>query len=135
MTVVIYEDDACEALAPISTGRLVATITCGALRLLDIAIELSQDVYGVSRGYLEPIQAHDYPSLKVINELTSESPNIPRLLLSARIAPTQSNRMALEKLLSKTTIETEIVRDRDAIVAVLNPNLSVVDLANAGQRG
>lgn len=135
MTLVLIEDDGCDALAPISTGRLVATITCGALRLIDIAIEATPSVYGISRSYLEPIQALDYPSLKVINELSTTDSKRPKLLLSARTAPTQASRQAIHSLLQDSSTTTKIIRDRGTIIAILNPPVSIVDLARIGQSG
>ncbi len=137
MSIVVFEDPICELLAPITTGRLAATITCGSYRLLDLLESVAMPVYGISRSYLEPIQAVDFPNLKVLNELTqfSRDEGKVRLLLNARIAPTEANRQTIRTLLSDTSTKTSIIRDRDTIAAVVNPSNSLSDLAQIPQQG
>jgi UDP-N-acetylglucosamine diphosphorylase / glucose-1-phosphate thymidylyltransferase / UDP-N-acetylgalactosamine diphosphorylase / glucosamine-1-phosphate N-acetyltransferase / galactosamine-1-phosphate N-acetyltransferase len=86
---------------------------------------------------LEPIQAIDYPSLKVLNELTRFHGNEGkvRLLLNARTAPTQANRKVIESLLSSSNTTPSIIRDRDSIAAIVNPPNSLSELAQLPQEG
>lgn len=136
MSIVVFEDNQCEALAPITTGRLAATITCGSYRLLDLVSQLGRDCYGLSRRYLEPIQATDYPELKILNEDASNESlkRTPiKLLLNARIAPIESNRLAIQKLLNEPGNQAAVVRDRDSIAAVVNPPWSLAEIARYSQ--
>ncbi len=135
MSIIVYEDQWCESLAPITTGRLAATITCGSYRLLDLVNELGQESYGISRRYLEPIQAIDYPDLKVLNKTHSDLANgrkPVRLILNARVAPIESNRAAIQRLLEESP-EPAVVRDRDVIAAIVNPPLNLADIAKLDQ--
>lgn len=137
MSIVVFEDPICEMLAPITTGRLAATITCSSYRLIDLLESVALPVYGISRSYLEPIQAVDFPKLKVLNELTqfSRDEGKVRLLLNARIAPTEANRQTIRSLLDEPSTKTSIVRDRDTIAAVVNPGNGLSDLAQIPQQG
>jgi glucose-1-phosphate thymidylyltransferase len=135
MSIIVYEDQWCESLAPITTGRLAATITCGSYRLLDLVNALGQQAYGISRRYLEPIQAVDYPDLRVVNENPSDQADSRkpiRLLLNARIAPIESNRIAIQRLLSESP-EPAVVRDRDVIAAIVNPPVTFAEVARFDQ--
>ncbi len=137
MSIVVFEDNFCESLAPITTGRMAATISCGSYRLIDIVAEFNLPMHGVSRSYLEPIQAIDYPSLKVLNELTqfAGSDGKIRLLLNARTAPTQANRKVIESLLNDKGTAPQIIRDRESIAAIVNPPNSLSELAQLPQEG
>jgi UDP-N-acetylglucosamine diphosphorylase / glucose-1-phosphate thymidylyltransferase / UDP-N-acetylgalactosamine diphosphorylase / glucosamine-1-phosphate N-acetyltransferase / galactosamine-1-phosphate N-acetyltransferase len=135
MSILVYEDQWCESLAPMTTGRLAATITCGSYRLLDLVKALGQDTYGISRRYLEPIQAIDYPELKVLHKTHFDSANSEepvRLILNARIAPTESNRTAIQRLLNGSP-EPAVVRDREIIAAIVNPPVTLADIAKHDQ--
>jgi glucose-1-phosphate thymidylyltransferase len=137
MSIVVFEDPVCDLLAPITTGRLAATISCGSYRLVDLVAETGLAVYGISRSYLEPIQAMDCSSLKVLNELTFFGPGEGevKLLLNARVAPTELNRKVLQNLLKERGSETLVVRDRDTIAAVLNPKIDLSEMAQIPQQG
>jgi UDP-N-acetylglucosamine diphosphorylase / glucose-1-phosphate thymidylyltransferase / UDP-N-acetylgalactosamine diphosphorylase / glucosamine-1-phosphate N-acetyltransferase / galactosamine-1-phosphate N-acetyltransferase len=134
MSVVVFEDAICDLLAPVTTGRLAATITCGSYRLIDYIADFNQPTYGLSREYLEPIQATDCPSLLVLNELElSTTGNTPvKLLLNARVAASESNRQTILRMLQDESPHPQIVRDRDSVAAFLNPPLSLNQVANLG---
>lgn len=132
MTIVLFEDQFCTALAPITTGRLAATITCGSYQLLDLVLELDTDVYGLSRSYLQPIQAIDYPALKLLNDTTasdSACANPVKLLINARLAPTQENRIAMRSLIADAGSKPTLVYDRAAVAAIVNPPWSLKEVA------
>jgi UDP-N-acetylglucosamine diphosphorylase / glucose-1-phosphate thymidylyltransferase / UDP-N-acetylgalactosamine diphosphorylase / glucosamine-1-phosphate N-acetyltransferase / galactosamine-1-phosphate N-acetyltransferase len=137
MSIVVFEDNFCERLAPITTGRMAATITCGSYRLIDMLANFKVPMHGVSRAYLEPIQAIDYPTLKVLNELTrfAGSEGRIKLLLNARTAPTQANRKVIESLLNDSDTAPRILRDRESIAAIVNPPNSLSELAQLPQEG
>jgi glucose-1-phosphate thymidylyltransferase len=132
MSIIVFEDQGCETLAPITTGRLAATITCGSYRLIDLVTGLDQNVYGVSRRYLEPIQAIDYPELKFLssnsaNENYGKEPI--KLILNARIAPIDANRQAILQLLRQADNRPTVVFDRDIIAAIANPVWTLAELS------
>ena len=52
MKVVLFEDHGVAQLHPITTGRCAFSITCGTLRVSDIADQLSSEVYALTRPYL-----------------------------------------------------------------------------------
>ncbi len=88
MSILVYEDMSCDALAPISTGRIVASITCGSVRLLDLLQSTKADLYGICRPYLKDIQQSDFQALKATCE-TPSSTNSLRLMISGRVVPSQ----------------------------------------------
>ena len=131
MTLVVFEDTYCDFLAPVTTGRLAATITCGSYRLIDLLPELGQAVFGLSRDYLEPIQAVDFPALMIPHESSgpSTAEHRVKLLLNARVAPIEANRLTLHALLREHPTQPTIIRDRGAVAAVVNPPLTINDVA------
>jgi glucose-1-phosphate thymidylyltransferase len=141
MAIVIFEDQQVERLAPITLARLAATMTCGSLRLLDLASLLSDNLYGVSRPYLNAIQRTDFPQLKILESRppsdTSGESKV-EIMLNARIAPTATNYHALTKLvaLQQDKIrECRVIMDRGSVAAVINPPWTLVDLFSAGYLG
>lgn len=138
MTIVIFEDKGCDKLAPITTGRLAATITCASYRLIDLVSSFDLPIYGIARPYLEPIQAIDYPRLRVLNELTKFEDDESKfsLLLNARIVPSEANRRTLAELVrSLSDRESAVIRDGESIAAIINPPNSLSDLAQIPQPG
>ncbi|MFN7289862.1 MAG: putative sugar nucleotidyl transferase, partial [Pirellula sp.] len=141
MSIVVFEDQQTERLAPITLARLAATMTCGSLRLVDLVSLLSQDVFGISRPYLNAIQRMDYPQLKTLessNGVGGTSDQTVSLMLNARIAPTASNFNVLAKLMSLTAESVGgscVIMDRESVAAVVNPTWSLHDLFAAGYLG
>ena len=80
MNIVLFEDSAVDQLFPITLTRPAYAVTCGSLRLVDVAQGLSSNLHGIERDYLSPFQA-DY----------FESPDfdatLPTLWLNARLLP------------------------------------------------
>jgi glucose-1-phosphate thymidylyltransferase len=89
MSVIVIEDPGVELLTPVTTARLAATISCGSLRLVDWLEQLSVPCYGISRPYLEAIQASDFPTLRSMHLADPDSR--PQLIVSARLVPSRSN--------------------------------------------
>ena len=94
MPIVVFEDLQCESLAPITLARLAASITCGSFRLCDLVGPVCDDVFGISRPYLQTLQRIDFPSLRLLDEIPTGVPRPERsvkLLLNARVAPTKNH--------------------------------------------
>ncbi len=141
MSIVVFEDQQTERLAPITLARLAATITCGSLRLVDFVALLGQESYGISRPYLNAIQRMDYPQLKTLDASgggPGQSDQKVDLMLNARIAPTASNVHVLAKLISHCSeghSDSCVIMDGESVAAVINPTWSLHDLFAAGYLG
>jgi UDP-N-acetylglucosamine diphosphorylase/glucosamine-1-phosphate N-acetyltransferase len=133
MSIVIVEDPGCNRLVPIVHARMACSIQCAGFRLLDLAHQLGDDLYGKSRTYLDALQRLDYPELATLDHVPSHCGNdAPRLLLSARIAPTRSNFRSLQRLVGFADDPhsgTSIVVDRGQVVAVVRPTCTLGQLA------
>lgn len=81
MNIVLFEDQHVRQLDPITLSRPAYTITCGSLRLLDLARMFDGPLHGAVRPYLTGTQ-HDY-----IAPQPSYEPQEPTLLLNARLVP------------------------------------------------
>jgi len=134
-TVVLFEDLQTEALAPITLARLAATITCGSLRLIDLIDSLDLNVFHIGRDHLQILQVIDFPSLRLLRDAGSTQSDKPRCLLNARIAPTQANLRAIQKLLQLPSDKTIVVMDRQWVAAVLNPPQTLASLLAMGRIG
>ena len=143
MSIVVFEDPQCEALAPITLARLAATITCGSFRLCDLISPICDDVFGISRPYLQTLQRIDFPSLRLLDEIPTGIPRPERpvkLLLNARVSPTKNHFLQIQKLYgmasqSATVSRPIVVWDRDFIAAVINPPWTVEQLFDFGYLG
>ncbi len=132
MSIVVFEDGQCDALSPITCGRLAATITCGSLRLIDLLGRLSHRCFGVSRPYLRAIQQLDFPLLEDPEVADVSMVDKPMLLLNARTVPSISNFFTLRELLASKPLEPLVVWDREQIAAVVAPDVSLVELKEGG---
>lgn len=132
--IVLFEDQLCSHLAPITTGRLAAAVTCGSYRLLDLVTQIEESVYYLARPYLQTIQAIDYPSLKVLNRSSQPANQSPKLILNARVAPTDAARIELTQLLHSKE-KDRVIRHRNSIVAIVNPSVSLEQIATQGETG
>jgi UDP-N-acetylglucosamine diphosphorylase / glucose-1-phosphate thymidylyltransferase / UDP-N-acetylgalactosamine diphosphorylase / glucosamine-1-phosphate N-acetyltransferase / galactosamine-1-phosphate N-acetyltransferase len=143
MAIVVFEDQQCELLAPITLARLASTITCASFRLLDLLQTLDDDLYGIVRPHLTSLQRIDFPQLKSLEHstLNGAAHDQPvRLLLNARLAPTATNYAWLRKLISPGVQNPSegaprVVMDRDQVAAVINPPWSLHDLYSSGYLG
>ena len=143
MSIVVFEDPQCESLAPITLARLAAAITCGSFRLCDLLGPVCDDVFGISRPYLQTLQRIDFPSLRLLDEIPMGAPRSERpvkLLLNARVAPTKNHFQQIQKLYrmaspSSSGARPMVVWDRDYIAAVINPPWTVEQLFDFGYLG
>ena len=142
MSIVVFEDPQCEMLAPITTARLAAAMTCGSFRLIDLLEPLDNDIYGISRPYLQTIQRVDFSSLKMVDEGFNETrpERSIGLLLNARLAPTKQNFETIQSLLhlsrqSPPNATPKVVWDREHVAAVIHPPWSVEQLFHYGYLG
>ena len=81
MNIVLFEDQYVPRLDPITLSRPAYAITCGSLRLLDLARMFDGPLRGAVRPHLTGTQ-HDY-----IAAQQSYEPREPTLLLNARLVP------------------------------------------------
>ena len=80
MNIVLFEDERVEQLYPITLSRPAYAVTCGSMRLLDLAQRLGGTTIGKVRSYLSDMQ-QDY------FEQRQRDPNAPTLWLNARLVP------------------------------------------------
>lgn len=80
MNVVLFEDSAVDQLFPITLTRPAYGMTCGSLRLVDIASALSANIHGIERSYLSPFQSDYF-------EPSEFDSTCPTLWLNARLCP------------------------------------------------
>lgn len=153
MTVVVFEDQQCELLAPITHLRPAAAIQCGSFRLVDFLELLFGETFYVGRSHLSGIQRHDFTKLKDLSGSLLQTTSIANdtvadqkvaLLLNARIAPTVENFQTLQILaetLSKlppeqaTNSHPQVILDGEQVAAVIAPTWSLHYLMGAGFLG
>jgi UDP-N-acetylglucosamine diphosphorylase / glucose-1-phosphate thymidylyltransferase / UDP-N-acetylgalactosamine diphosphorylase / glucosamine-1-phosphate N-acetyltransferase / galactosamine-1-phosphate N-acetyltransferase len=148
VTIVVFEDQQCEELAPITLARIAATVTCASFRLIDfldsICESTGSSMYGIVRPHLQAIQRIDYPTLRTLDHGASATNGAShdqklRLLLNGRIAPTSAAYQAIESLLRQDShnrdAQPRVVLDRDFVAAVINPPWSLHDLYGMGYLG
>jgi glucose-1-phosphate thymidylyltransferase len=132
MSIVVFEDSTCEALAPISTGRLTAVITCGSLRLVDVLDTLQTPLFGISRPYLRDLQVADVPQLQNTADAAAMNTN-PRLMISGRVVPSQANLKAIQALLKAPPLaEPRVLLDRETVVGIIDPPWTISQLLRGG---
>lgn len=135
MSVVLFEDAQCDVLAPITLGRLAATISCGSYRLIDWMEMLHPQVISVVRPYLRAIQQFDFPKLKGIEELDEQSSEKPMMWVNARAVPSVQNYFLLRELLSSPSSEPRVLWDRQEIAAIVAPPMTLGALKKQGLAG
>ena len=94
MNVVLFEDHLVDQLFPITLTRPAYAMTCGALRLIDLAEGLSPNVFGVVRTYLDEFQ-DEYLGRHQFDRMAST------LWLNARLVPDASLRPLIRKNFTK----------------------------------
>ncbi len=130
MTIVVYEDAACDRLAPITTGRLAFTIRCGGTRLLDVLSRFDQPILACHRPYLDPIRRHDYPSVAGAFDSEVNSSHRPELLINARVVPDIRRLLHLRSMMDNVSRDQPTVLwDRDHVAAVLYPSWTIKEIA------
>jgi UDP-N-acetylglucosamine diphosphorylase/glucosamine-1-phosphate N-acetyltransferase len=113
-TVILFEDDAVERLHPITIGRPAYAVSCGAYSLIQLLETEGIPVCGIVRPHLAEVQRLDYPQLDDPTQAEGQ-----RVLLNARVVPSQGNLRALRDWWMAG--QTGVVRQDEAIVAALLP--------------
>ena len=132
MSIFLIEDPKVDRLHPVATARLCAAVTCGGLRLVDLIESLNTPTYSLARTHLQAIQRLDHPVLQEPKNAPKDSH--PKLVLSARLAPTVETLQTLEKLLKEPEdAPTTWLVDRGIPVGVLHPNESYEAILNQGR--
>ena len=116
MAIVVFEDSLASQLAPVTTGRLAATVTCGAQRLLDLVVETDLPIIGLSRHYMSTIQSLDYPRLRTIDSADDPTAS-PRLMINAATVPSRQSAETIARLLAQDDLETRVIMDREHVAA------------------
>ena len=129
MNIVLFEDPFVERLFPITLTRPAYAITCGSLRLIDLAKCLSGEIGGSVRSYLTDFQ-RDY--LEWAGEATPKSSQ-PTLWLNARLIPDATLLESLHQLQSSGD-PCCVMNDGVVAAAITEANrpLTASDLPNAG---
>lgn len=81
MNIVLFEDHLVDQLSPVTLTRPTYSISCGSLRLVDIARAISPNMFGVVRGHLADFQA-DYLGTTSVFDRTAST-----LWINARTVP------------------------------------------------
>lgn len=97
MAVILFEDELAAQLEPVTLGRPAFAISCGSLRLVDLAAKLEQPVAAVVRSHLSGLVAEDYPGFRCPTEPVSGE---PALWVNARAVPSAATLAALRSLLA-----------------------------------
>jgi len=103
MSIFLVEDPKVDLLHPVTTARLSAAVTCGGLRLVDLIETLNIPTFSLVRTHLQAIQRLDHPVLQDPKNAPKDSQ--PKLVLSARLAPTVETLETLEKLLKEPNVQ------------------------------
>jgi glucose-1-phosphate thymidylyltransferase len=115
MSILLFEDLLVERLSPITLARPAWAISCGAMRLIDLLVELDRPIYAAVRPHLRDLVAADFPLLtgKPVEGLDVD------LLVNARVVPCQETRLALRKLLAEG--KPGVIEHDGAIAAAIIP--------------
>jgi len=112
MNIVLFEDERVEQLYPITLSRPGYAVTCGSMRLLDLALQLDGTTLGKVRSYLSKTQ-QDYFSQ------SHPEPNAPTLWLNAQLVPDSDVLEVLRTLVSNA--EPFYVEVDDRVAAAWTP--------------
>ena len=112
MGVLLFEDAYVTRLHPITLCRPAYAISCGGLRLVDVASKLDLSVAGVVRSYLDEIQRQEFPHLVPRSSATS------RILINARLAPNAAMLSTLQSIIAAQK-PGAIWHDSQLVLAVL----------------
>ncbi len=112
MSLLLFEDAFVTRLHPITLCRPAYAISCGGLRLFDIARKLGLNVSAAVRRHLADIQHRDFP------ELTRRTSSSPRIVINARLAPNAAMLSTLQSII-KTEKTGALWYDDQLVLAVL----------------
>lgn len=150
--IVIFEDAAVDALAPMTVGRLACTVSCGGFQLLEVMSYLASmlptassahrpSLLGITRPYMQAIQEADYPQLASLNQADIDLKQQPRLLINARVLPAMEYADNLKFLLTEMRSTgpgvgtSGVVYSGEQVAAIINPPWTLQQLKQAGHEG
>lgn len=150
--IVIFEDAAVDALAPMTVGRLACTVSCGGFQLLEVMSYLASIVpsayspqapllLGITRPYLQAIQEADYPQLASLNNSELDLKQHPLLLINARVLPAMEYADNLKFLITEMRPSglgagiSGVIYCGEQIAAIINPPWTLQQLKQAGHDG
>lgn len=114
MNIVVFEDKQVSTLDPITTGKPAYAVTCGGYRLIDWLRQIQAKLSGLVRPHLATVQLLDFEDLATFDPTDEWT-----LLVNARLVPSRSNYVQLERLSKQN--EACIVRADFSIAAALLP--------------
>jgi len=97
MNIILFEDAAANALAPVSLTRPAWAIRCASLRLIDWIESMASSVTSYVRPHLQELQLNDWPKF----DQTPKPSDSIGLVVNARLAPTVSNLDSLKTFAAK----------------------------------
>ena len=117
MNIILFEDQHVGRLEPMTLSRPAYALSCGGMRLVDLAHDLGGTVRGGVRPYLEAVQA-DY-----LDSAVAYHPTEMTLLLNARLVPDANYLPHLQSLLARGE-PARIMDDESIVAAVVNSTLA-----------
>lgn len=120
MNIILFEDAAANALAPVSLTRPAWAIRCASLRLIDWIESMASSVTSYVRPHLQELQLNDWPKF----DQTPKPSDSIGLVVNARLAPTVSNLDSLKTFAAKhheASNKIIIVRSGSDLAAAIVP--------------
>jgi glucose-1-phosphate thymidylyltransferase len=115
MSVVLFEDELVARLDPVAIGKPAFAISCGSLRLVDVASQLGRPLFARVRPHLANTVVADFPSF----QSGAVDARGPALWINARMVPSARVLSQLRSLL--TARRPGIVRSGKAVACALVP--------------
>lgn len=122
MQILVFEDEAVDDLAPVTTGRPAYAISCASYRLIDWLGTLDSPITALTRPHLLDLQKQDY---HLSGPKSIDSKQGPILLVNARLVPCEQTITMLRRL-CKEHQSTAIRNDGGLAAALLiEPKISL----------
>ena len=115
MSIVLFEDDLVCRLDPVALGKPAFTVSCGAVRLVDLVAGWNGPLHAQVRTHLQAIVAADYPGLQ--QSLPESSGTV--LWVNARVVPSRAAGELLRAWWKSG--EAGVIRTGQAVAAALVP--------------
>jgi glucose-1-phosphate thymidylyltransferase len=115
MSIVLFEDDLVCRLDPVTLGKPAFTVSCGAVRLVDLVAGWNGPLHAQVRTHLQAIVAADYSGLQ--QSLPESSGAV--LWVNARVVPSRAAGELLRAWWKSG--ETGVIRTGQAVAAALVP--------------
>jgi glucose-1-phosphate thymidylyltransferase len=115
MSIVLFEDDLVCRLDPVALGKPAFTVSCGAVRLVDLVAGWNGPLHAQVRTHLQAILAADYPGLR--QSLPESSGTV--LWVNARVVPSRAAGELLREWWKSG--EAGVIRTGQAVAAALVP--------------